>query len=508
MATGSEVRRRSALFGTALLPAALVPAMASLGLAIASWDRLPGPWWGALVLAVIAALATLSATRLWRARALDVRWFATSLACLLLVAVGGALSSGLVVALRAVDSVPFDPGTIHGSVAPGFEPVAAAFRENFERRGERGAACAVYVRGRKVVDLWGGYRSLDDRAPWSEDTMVIVFSATKGLSAMTLALAHARGWLDYEAPVAQYWPEFAAEGKDAITVRQLLAHQAGLAALDEKVDLPTLRDPERLAPILARQRPLWEPGTRTGYHAYTIGLYEGELLRRVDPRHRTLGQFFRDEIAGPLGLEFYVGLPAAIPNARLAQVAFFHPAGLLIDPLAMPWGFYGAMGDARSLAGRAFSNPNLSAVIPDYTRPELRGLELPAVLGIGEARAMAKAYGCLATGGSELGLDRATLADLQAPARSPRDGSIDLVLKEPVSFSLGFDKPIAPFVFGSSGRAFGTPGAGGGFAFADPDRGVGYAYTPNRLGYFIYNDPRDLALQRAVDLCLRRLRAS
>ena len=490
---------------SAVLPAVVALLVSIGGLAVASWNRLPGPWWGAVVLLGVLSLAMRSAIRLWQTRALRLGWFVTTLSCLGLTLLGGGLGVGLFVALRSVAAVPFDPATMQGSVAPGFEPVAEAFRENFERRGERGAACAVYVRGQKVVDLWGGYRDPNARAPWSADTMVNVFSATKGLAAMTLAVAHSRGWLDYDARVAQYWPEFASNGKEQITVRQLLAHQAGLAALDEKVDLAMVRDPSRLAPVLAQQRPLWEPGSRYGYHTYTIGFYEAEILRRVDPQGRTLGKFFQDEIARPLGLEFYIGLPASVPSERLAPIAFFHPSALLIDPLSMPWGFFRGMGDPSSLVGRSFSSPNLAEVFPDYTRPTLRGLEVPAVLGIGEARAMAKAYGCFADGGAELGLQPATLVQLMAPARAPRDGSIDLVLQVPVSFSLGFDKPIPAFRFGSGDGAFGTPGAGGGFAFADPDRQVGYAYTPNQLGYFAYNDPRDLALRRALEQCLRRL---
>lgn len=477
------------------------------GLVVASWNRLPGPWWGALVLLGVLGSVLASAVRLWRARARRWGWHLTALGCLGLTLAASGLAAGLFVALRSVAAVPFDPATIQGSVAPGFEPMAAAFRENFERRGERGAACAVYYRGRKVVDLWGGYRDPSTRAPWSSDTMVNVFSATKGLAAMTLALAHSRGWLDYDAPVAQYWPEFAANGKERITVRQLLAHQAGLAALDEKVDLATVREPTRLSPVLARQRPLWQPGSRSGYHAYTIGFYEGEILRRVDPQHRTLGRFFRDEIAGPLGLEFYIGLPASVSSERLAPIQFFHYSTLLIDPLSIPWGFFRGMTDPTSLGGRAFNSPNLAGVFPDYTRAALRGLELPAVLGIGEARAMARAYGCFASGGAELGLRPETLAQLEAPAPAPRDGSIDLVLQVPIRFSLGFDKPIAPFRFGSGEAAFGAPGAGGGFAFADPDRQLGYAYTPNQLGYFVYNDPRDLALQRALERSLGQLQS-
>ena len=156
-----------------------------------------------------------------------------------------------------------------------------------------GGACCAYYRGEKVVDLWGGVRNKVTGEPWERDTMVVVHSATKGLAAMTLAIAHSRGWLDYEERVATYWPEFAQQGKEKITVRQLLAHQAGLFAFDEPVDRSVVADLDRLAEVMARHKPAWEPGTRQAYHALTLGFYEGELMRRVDPRHRTLGQFFQ-----------------------------------------------------------------------------------------------------------------------------------------------------------------------------------------------------------------------
>src|SRR5512143_2797306 len=210
---------------------------------------------------------------------------------------------------------------IEGHVSAGFEAVRDAFAENFSRRDELGGACCVYYRGEKVVDLWGGVRNKATGEPWQEDTMVLVYSTTKGLAAMTLAVAHSRGWLDYEERVCTYWPEFAQNGKEGITVRQLLAHQAGLFAFDEQGDRSLVANPDRLAAALARQKPAWEPGTRQAYHAVTLGFYEGELLRRVDPRHRSLGQFFQDEIAGPLGEDVYIRVPEEIPNSRLATLS-------------------------------------------------------------------------------------------------------------------------------------------------------------------------------------------
>ena len=210
---------------------------------------------------------------------------------------------------------------VQGYVSRGFEAVREAFVENFARRRELGGACCAYHRGEKVVDLWGGIRNKQTGEPWERDTMVIVYSATKGLAAMTMALAHSRGWLDYEERVCRYWPEFAQQGKEQITVRQLLSHQAGLYALDEPLDRRLVADLDRLAVMLARQKPAWAPGTRQAYHAITLGFYEGELLRRIDPQHRSLGQFFQDEFASPLGLDVYIRLPESIPKSRLATIA-------------------------------------------------------------------------------------------------------------------------------------------------------------------------------------------
>jgi CubicO group peptidase (beta-lactamase class C family) len=209
---------------------------------------------------------------------------------------------------------------IQGYVSRGFEAVREAFTENFVRRRELGGACCAFHNGEKIVDLWGGVRNKQTLEPWEKDTMVIVYSATKGLAAMTLAIAHSRGWLDYEERVCTYWPEFAQQGKERITVRQLLAHQAGLFELNQPIDRGLLVDLGRLATILARQKPAWEPGTRQAYHAITLGFYESELLRRVDPKHRSVGQFFQDEIATPLGLDVYIKLPESIPNSRLATI--------------------------------------------------------------------------------------------------------------------------------------------------------------------------------------------
>lgn len=385
---------------------------------------------------------------------------------------------------------------VEGHVNPGFEPVREAFAQNFSERNELGAACCIYLRGEKVVDLWGGVRDKKTGEPWEENTMVLVFSSTKGLAAMTLALAHSRGWLDYDERVSTYWPEFAQEGKETVTVRQLLAHQAGLSAFGDKVDRNLIADLDRLAVVLARQKPAWSPGTRQAYHAISLGFYEGELLRRIDPRHRSLGQFFQDEIATPLGLDVYIRLPENIPNSRLAPI---QKANMIKMLLGFPLPLLLASINPRSLLYRSLI-VNPGAWVPlDEERVYARNLEVPSGGGIGTARAIARAYSVFAMGGTELRLRPDTLNALMAPAIPPDRGFFDECLKGEIVFSLGFMKPSRNWDFGRAG-AFGAPGAGGSLGFADPVHGLGYAYVTNRMGETITADPREVALRSAFSL--------
>jgi CubicO group peptidase (beta-lactamase class C family) len=389
--------------------------------------------------------------------------------------------------MRASQRIP-----IEGHVSAGFEAVRDAFAENFSRRNELGGACCVYHRGEKVVDLWGGVRNKATGEPWQGDTMVLVYSTTKGLAAMTLAMAHSRGWLDYDERVCTYWPEFAQRGKESITVRQLLAHQAGLFAFDEPVDRSVVADPDRLAVVLARQKPAWEPGTRQAYHAITLGYYESELLRRVDPRHRSLGQFFQDEIATPLGLDFYIRLPESIPDSRLATLA---RPGLLEMLRGFGLRFFLTAVNRRSNITRALMG---SEFPHDERRIYARNFEVPSGGGVGTARSIARAYSVFATGGRDLQLRPETLQALSAPAIPATRGFYDeCMMTDGVQFSLGFMKHCPVWTFGSEG-SFGHPGSGGSLGFADPKTGIGYAYVTNQMGTALTGDPRDLALRDAV----------
>jgi len=384
---------------------------------------------------------------------------------------------------------------ISGYANPGFEEVRDAFADNFERRGELGAACCVYHCGEKVVDLWGGIRDKATGEPWEEDTMVIVFSATKGVAALTMALAHSRGLFDYDERVGTYWPEFRQGGKEDITVRQLLAHQAGLFVLDEPLDAVLLSNLDRLAAVLARQKPAWEPGTCQGYHAVSIGFYEGELLRRVDPEHRSIGRYFQDEIAKPLELDFYIRVPEEIPDSRLAPMYRPRAERMMLTLFTMPPSLALAGMNSRSNLRRAL----LGSELPETEargRVYARNLEVPAGGGVGTARSLARVYSEFATGGKELGLREETLGELAAPAVLPTLRSRDECLRVEAHYGLGFSKPGPGYAFGHP-SSYGAPGSGGSFGYADPHYRIGFGYVPNQMGTHL-DDPRADALRKAT----------
>ena len=386
-----------------------------------------------------------------------------------------------------------------GDVAEGYGKVADAFRRNLASGAEVGAAVAVYRDGVKVVDLWGGYRDGVAKTTWQPDTMVNMFSTTKGVTALTFAVAVSRGMLSYDAKVAEYWPEFAQSGKGDVTVRQLLAHQAGLSALTPNPALRDIADPDRLAPILAAQAPAWPVGTRQGYHAITLGWYQSELIRRTDPAGRTVGRFLAEEIAAPLGLDLHIGLPADVDRGRVAHLHQWKRAESILHLHEMPAGFALAALKPVGLAARTTAVPrDVNPFDGDYNRDDVRSVEMPSSNGIGTARSVAKLYGTAATGGEPIGLTADVLSALAAPAIPPSRGLRDKVLNVDTSFSLGFTKPTPTLVFGSSGNAYGTSGFGGSFGFADPDTGIGFGYVMNKLGFHLYSDPRELALRQAV----------
>ncbi|MEY2233187.1 MULTISPECIES: serine hydrolase domain-containing protein [Streptomyces] len=386
---------------------------------------------------------------------------------------------------------------VHGSVAEGFEPVRDAFVRNFEVLGDRGAAVAVYRDGRKVVDLWGGTRDAEGTEPWTEGTAQIVRSATKGVAAAVPLLLHQRGLLDLDAPVGSYWPEFKTGGKERILVRDVLAHRAGIPALDRGLSAAEAADGVSGAHAVAAQQPFWEPGTEHGYHAQTYSWLVSELVLRATGR--TVGSVLAEEIAEPLGLEFWIGLPETETH-RVGRVAPVEPpesAGMLRTRPRR--NVSEAYADPDSLTRRAFA---AIAPLPDENDPAYRAAELPASNGIGTARALARFYGAT-IGVVEDGARIFTPATTELAAREHSAGP-DRVLVVNTRFGAGYmlHGPASPLL---SPASFGHPGRGGSLGFADPEAGIGFGYVTNALAKSVTADPRAQALVRALKSALSAL---
>ncbi|HVM52838.1 MAG TPA: serine hydrolase domain-containing protein [Acidimicrobiales bacterium] len=378
---------------------------------------------------------------------------------------------------------------VEGYVESGFEGVRDAFAANFEQHGEVGAAFALHVEGRKVVDIWGGTADVRSGRPYAEDTLQLVFSTTKGATAMCANLLAERGLLDVDAPVAQYWPEFAQNGKESITVRMLLNHQAGLYTVDEA---PRYADTLRWDPIvdaLAAQAPLWEPGTEHGYHAVTYGWLVGEVVRRVTGR--SIGAFFQEEFAAPLGLDFWIGLP----KEHHERVAPLVPTDPPTDPAARAMaeqlmGPDSVMGRALSCSGAL--NPDDGDDTMNFNRPDLWSAEVPAANGVTNARSLSRLYASLVGDGVD-GI-RTLAPETVARATEPQDDFNDSVLMQlPTRFGLGFmlSSPFSPF---GGPQRFGHPGAGGSVGFADPEKHLAFGYVMNKMQQNLSGDPRTVTL--------------
>jgi len=366
-------------------------------------------------------------------------------------------------------------------VARGFEPVREAFASNFEHHDDVGAACAVYRAGTPVVDLWGGFADLAAGRPWEEDTVQLVFSSTKGITATCINLLAERGRIAIDEPIAACWPEFAARGKDRIPLRWALSHKAGLAAVDGDLTLEQVLAWHPVVDAIAAQAPNWEPGTAHGYHARSFGWILGEVVRRVTGR--SIGRFFSEEIARPLGLDFWIGLPRE-ERRRCARI--LPPEQLL--PLAELFG-------PDSLTARVMNGPSgLFAYDDMWNRPDVLAAEMPSSNGVGSARAIARFYGALV--GEVDGIRLLHPATVASACVVQADGP-DRVILFPSCFGLGF--ALQPMLTpGAGARAFGHPGAGGALGFADPEAGLGFGYVTTRMKFDPTGDARTKSLVRAV----------
>lgn len=370
---------------------------------------------------------------------------------------------------------------IEGVCDPRFERVRDAFARNFQEHAEVGAAVTVVLGGEVVVDLRGGWADAQQSRPWSEDTLVNVFSTTKGWTAAVVHDLVDRGALDLDAPVARYWPEFAAAGKGAIPVRALLDHRAGLPALRDRLPDEAAFDWASMTEALAAEEPWWVPETRHGYHTFTFGWLLGEVVRRVTDK--TVGEYFRDRFAAPLGLDAFIGLDAS-HDARCAD---------LFPPVAVPRGstlFHYVLANPESITAKAFANPLAMMMPATYGSRAWRGAQIPAANGHATANAIARFYSAIGAG--------ALSAEALARCSTERSAGMDEVLRVPTRFSLGYMLPQEGAEIGKGATSFGHPGAGGSIGFADPERQLGFGYVMNRMGTSILVDPRAASLISAV----------
>jgi CubicO group peptidase (beta-lactamase class C family) len=389
--------------------------------------------------------------------------------------------------------------TVQGTCAPRFAEVAEEFERNLVERGEVGASVCVTLEGETVVDLWGGIADPTSGRPWEEDTICVVWSCTKGAAALCAHMLVSRGQLELDAPVADAWPEFAKHGKDQITLRQLLAHQAGLAAVTEPIPDGGLCDWDLVVDLLARQEPLWDPGTRNGYHALTFGHLVGELVRRIDGR--SLGTYFAEEVAGPLDLDFWIGLPEEL-EPRVADII---SAEMPADLADLPVFYQQALADPASIPGLVLLNSGGLMLPGAINTRAVRAAEIPAANGVANARGLAGMYRPLALGGAVDGFRLLSESTLVEATRVASATSVDAVLQVPTRFALGFMRSMDNRHHGGiessvllSEDAFGHAGAGGSLGIADPGARMSFGYAMNKQGGGLGMNVRGQALADAV----------
>lgn len=380
------------------------------------------------------------------------------------------------------------PIELNGTCDARFVAVREAFLDNFTTFGETGAALALVVDGTPVVDIWAGHRDRARTQPWTPDTIVNVYSTTKGMTAICANRLADQGKLDLDAPVAKYWPEFAQAGKEQLPVRYLLTHQAGLVALREFLPPEAVYQWDTMASALAAETPWWEPGTQHGYHALTYGWLVGEVIRRVTGQ--SVGRYFREAIAGPLGADFHIGLAEAEESRVSLLIPPPPPTQEQMDLFAE------ILKDPSSMLAKAFINPPLP--MEAHRTREWRAAEIPAANGQTNARALARIYGVLAAGGGNNGH---TVLSPEAIVRASTRacGGSDAVLPLHTCFGLGFMLSTPTEKMGPNPETFGHGGMGGSMAFADPVAKVGFGYVINEMhaGLWLI-DPRAAALIEAV----------
>ncbi|MDA1074161.1 MAG: serine hydrolase [Proteobacteria bacterium] len=369
---------------------------------------------------------------------------------------------------------------VHGYCGDAFAPVQAEFEKNFSDRGDVGASVAVSYCGEYVVDLWGGHLDLEKTQPWEKDTIVNVYSSTKTMAALTALLLADRGELDLYAPVSRYWPEFASNGKEKVEVRHFMSHSAGLSGMDEPMRGDDVYDWDRMVGALARQAPWWEPGTASGYHALTQGHLIGEVVRRITGQ--SIGTFFSNEIAGPLGADFYIGTPESV----------FDRIGDLIPPSTGP---KAAGGEEGSIAARTFANPAVDARASRTSG--WRKAEIPAANGHGNARSIVRVQSIVANGGNAFGVNLMSEAGCRAIFDEQSFGE-DLVLGVPLRFGMGYGLTSDLMPMGPNPNIAYWGGWGGSTVVVDMDAKLCVSYVMNKMEADLPGDQRGFKLLQAA----------
>ncbi|XP_072035737.1 beta-lactamase domain-containing protein 2-like [Amphiura filiformis] len=405
------------------------------------------------------------------------------------------------------------PVLINGTVAPGFEDVAKVFRDNFESGLEplgSGSAFAAYYNGEKVIDLWGGYADHEALQPWKEDTLTAAMSCTKALAALCMAMLVERGQLKYDDKVSHYWPEFAQNGKENITVRMLLNHEAGLPIVSRQLSTELFSNYEELGKVFAESTPVWKPGTARGYHMVVMAEIASQLLSRVDSKNRTVGEHFREEVAEPFDIDFYIGLPLEL-NYRTARFTHDDRLWSFIKPILTTYRssrvLWGIVSGTTFWTG-VYNNCGTICHFGSMNNPDVRAVEKPSSLGIGTARALAKLYDIILY--SVKGPDGKPLLS-QKTVHSLYDASnweakFDMVNGFPTKFNVGFG--IYPNMK-SIDIAFGHAGSGGQMSLAHPTLNLTHTYLTRNRGFFTAgDDPRWIALTDSMIKCVKKIQAS
>lgn len=373
---------------------------------------------------------------------------------------------------------------VNGYVKKGYESIKNVFAENFAIRSELGAACSIYRKGELVVDLWGGYKNHSKKEEWKKNTMAVVFSATKGVASMAFAHLHSKGLFEYNDYISDYWPEFACNGKENITISQLFSHRAGLPVVETPLGLSDLNNWDYIDSVLSEQKPNLKLSGIQAYHAYSIGWYQNALFSRIDKKNRHIGKYIQDEFMKTLKEEFYIGLPETISEDRIAVVKMPSFIDFIFRSKAESRKFALRMMKKGTLINKVFTNPFEKLNI-DFLR-----VENPGYTGVGTARGLAAIYSSFVEHRNIFSIADTTKEILEAKI----DKSYlipDAVVLEPILYNNGFLKPTTKINFGVDERSFGTPGSGGAFGFADPTAEIGYAYISNKFGFSLVDDPRE-----------------